>query len=350
MTRKKLLPPKRLVPTEKTNAFNEEHPVEIEVLVYDENSAKCQPARSMTALKKNVDAQKINLILISDLTEPLVIDEISKFFKIDPLVMEDALSESDIPTVQELGDQLLFTLKLMNFKANGELVNQHIGLLLGEYYVIVFKDAATTIFDEVKKRIENGNSKARLKNSDYLFYLMIDSVIDTYYEVVNEIDNKIDKMEAILLERPQSNYIGNLYRIKQPMSEMRGIIYPIREALTNMVQGDYHLIEDETIPYFHDVQDHVNNIVHMYDMSRETMSDLLEINNSNINNRLNGTVKILTIITTLFIPLTLISGIYGMNFRFMPELTWKWGYPMILGVMLITAGLMYLYMKRKKLL
>jgi magnesium transporter len=278
------------------------------------------------------------------------VEEIGNVFGIDPMVMEDALGVSDIPKVQESGDQLLLTLKLMDFKVSGELVKQHIGLLLGDYFVIVFKNFSNNVFDDIKDRIDGGKSKARMKKADYLFYLLIDTIVDTYYNIVNELDNKIDKMEVILLEHPETNYIANLYRIKQPMSEIRGVIYPIREALLNMVQGDYPLIEDETLPFLHDVKDHLNNIVHMFDSSRDTLSDLLEINNSNINNRLNATMKILTIMTTLFIPLTLIAGIYGMNFKHMPELDWKFGYPMALGIMVITAIIMYFVMKRKKLL
>jgi len=350
MPRKKLVPPKKSSLVEKNNAFHEDAPVEIEVVVFDENTVKSELVGSIKTMKKYIDNEKINLVFVNNLTEPHIIEEFGNYFHIDPLLMEDAVSVTDIPTVQESGDQMLLTLKLMSFKASGELISHHIGLILGEYYVIVFKDSENKIFEELKTRIENSKSKSRMKKPDYLFYLLIDSVIDTFYSVVNEIDNIIDRMEVILVERPQSDYIHNLYRIKQPMSEMRGIIYPIREALHNIVQGDYRLIEDETIPFLHDVKDHMNNIVHMFDSSRDTLSDLLEINNSNTNNRLNGTMKILTIITTLFIPLTLITGIYGMNFKNMPELSWQWGYPTILGIMLLTAGGMYLFMKRKKLL
>jgi magnesium transporter len=318
-------------------------------MVYDEKSSKQDRIKDVKKLKSFIDKDKINLVIFSNLTDSHWVEEISHVFGIDAMVMEDALGVSDIPKVQESGDQLLLTLKLMDFKV-GELKKQHIGLLLGEYFVIVFKNFSNHVFDDIKERINSGKSKARVKKTDYLFYLLIDTIVDTYYDVVNELDNKIDKMEVILLERPDANYIKNLYRIKQPMSEIRGVIYPIREALLNMVQGDYPLIEDETLPYLHDVKDHLHNIVHMFDSSRDTLSDLLEINNSNINNRLNGTMKILTIMTTLFIPLTLISGIYGMNFKNMPELDWKLGYPMALGIMVITAIVMYFVMKRNKLL
>lgn len=323
---------------------------EIEIMVYDEKTSKQDRIRDVKKLKSFIDKDKINLVIFSNLTDNHWMEEVGNVFGIDPMVMEDALGVSDIPKVQGSGDQLLLTLKLMDFKVSGELMKQHIGLLLGDYFVIVFKNFSNNVFDDIKERINGGKSKARVKKADYLFYLLIDTIVDTYYNIVNELDNKIDKMEVVLLESPETNYISNLYRIKQPMSEIRGVIYPIRESLLNMVQGDYPLIEDETLPFLHDVKDHLNNIVHMFDSSRDTLSDLLEINNSNINNRLNSTMKILTIMTTIFIPLTLIAGIYGMNFKHMPELGWKFGYPMALGIMVITAIIMYFVMKRKKLL
>jgi magnesium transporter len=157
-------------------------------------------------------------------------------------------------------------------------------------------------------------------------------------------------MEERLLEIPRGNYIRDIYAIRQSMSEMRGVIYPVRESLLNLVQGDYPLLSPDTISYLQDVKDHINHIIQMYESGRDTLSDLIELNMANINNRLNGSMNFLTIITTLFIPLTLIAGIYGMNFKFMPELNWKLGYPFAGALMLLTAGIMYLIMKRKKLL
>jgi magnesium transporter len=350
MNGKKAAPSKKSALNITNSAFREGARVEIEVLVFDENSVSNHNVGSVNAMRKLIEKTKINLIIINNLTEPDVIEEVKNYFKIDPLILEDALSPTEIPGIKESGNQMLLTLKLLDFKGSGVLVNKHLGFLLGEFFVLVFKDSETEVFKEIKSRIENGSSKARFKKTDYLFYLLVDSVIDTYYTVVNEIDNKIDKMEVVLLEKPQANYITNLYRIKQPMSEIRGVIYPTREALLNMLQGDYDLIEDETLPFLHDIKDHINNIAHMFEASRDTLSDLLEINNSNLNNRLNGIMKILTVITTLFIPLTVITGIYGMNFKNMPELSWQWGYPAVLLIMLLTAGSMYLFMKKKKLL
>lgn len=323
---------------------------EIEIITFDAVSSTSNSIENVKELKDCIDKNKVNMLFINTLNNNEINEEISSFFEMDSMLMEDILGSEDLPVIKESESQLLLTLKLLDISDSGAVKQKHISIVLGDYYVIVYQEANTKSFEDLKKRILNGKSKARQKRPDYLFYLLTDCVIDTYYSIINEIDNKIDKMEKILLEDPESNYISQLYRIKQPMSDLRGVLYSLREALLNIIQGDFGLIEEETIPFLHDVKDHMNNIVHMFESSRDTLSDLLEINNSNINNRLNATMKILTVITTLFIPLTLISGIYGMNFRFMPELSWKFGYPLALLLMVITAGIMFLIMKKNRLL
>lgn len=334
------------------NGINSNHdvPSTFHMLVFDRHTSNSYRPGSWNEVKEIIDVTKINLIIINDLTEPDIIEQVGEYFSMHPMLLEDALSEDEQPTIEESGDQLLLTLKKVDEGKGGETNVQHIGLLLGSYYVIVFKSAMSDVFDDIFARIENGKSKARQKKADYLFYLLIDCIVDTYYHVIDGIDKKIDMMEVVLFERPNTNYLVNLYRIKQPMINMRNIIYPLRESLLNVIQGDYPLIEDETIPFLQDVRDHINNIIQMYETSRDTLSDLLEINNTNISNRLNHTMKILTVMTTFFVPLTLVTGIYGMNFKFMPELSWKYGYPMVFGMMLVISAVMYWIMKKNKLL
>lgn len=323
---------------------------EIEIIKFDAVSTTSHSLKDGEELKEYIDKDMVNLLFINTISNNEINEEVSMYFGMDAMLMEDIMGTEDLPVIKESESQLLLTMKLLDISDSGTVKQQHVSIVLGEYYVIVYQESNTKVFEDLKKRILNGKSKARQKRTDYLFYLLTDCVIDTYYNIVNEIDNKIDKMEEVLLEHPESNYISHLYRIKQPMSDLRGVLYSLREALLNIIQGDFDLIEEDTIPFLHDVKDHINNIVHMFESSRDTLSDLLEINNSNINNRLNATMKILTVITTLFIPLTLISGIYGMNFMHMPELSWKIGYPLALLLMLITAGIMFLIMKKNKLL
>jgi magnesium transporter len=344
--RKAGLPPESLVYT----GNRKPSPGEMEIFVYDDQTCERNQTGEIKKLEKIIDRNKNNLIIINNLTDITLIENIGKFFGIQTMMLEDVLNISHLPKMEESGEQLLFTLKLLDYPADGDLEQQHVSLILGEHYVILLKDFENRIFDDIKSRIVSGKSRARQKKADYLFYLLIDALIDSYYGIVNEINNKIDKMEEQLLETPKKDYIHELYLIKQPMSDMRGVIYPVREAILNIVQGDYSLMEDSTITYMQDVKDHINHIIHMYETGRDTLSDLIVLNSANISNRLNGSMNFLTIITTLFIPLTLIAGIYGMNFKHLPELEWRIGYPFAILLMLITAGIMLYIMRRNKLL
>jgi len=345
-TKKAGLPPETLVYT----GNRKPSPAEMEILVYDEQGCENTLTKDIADLERIIDKNRVNLIVINNLTDVTLIENIGNFFGIQPMMLEDVLNTLHLPKVEESDGQLLLTLKLLDYPVNDALFQQHISLILGEYYVLVFKDFENKVFDDIKTRIINGRSKARQRKADYLFYLLTDTLVDTFYNIVNELNIEIDIMEQKLLEEPGKNYIQSIYKIKQTLTEMRGVIFPIREALLNIVQGDYSLIGDKTVSYLQDVKDHINHIIHMYETGRDTLSDLIEMNSSNINNRLNSSMKILTIITTLFIPLTLIAGIYGMNFRYIPELNWKLGYPMAIILMLITSAIMFAIMKRNKLL
>lgn len=344
--RKAGLPPESLVYTGNKKPSHGD----LEILVYDEQGCLHTQISDASKLNSSVDKNKINLIIINNITDINLIDNVGKFFEIPMMMLEDVLNTSHLPKVEESGDELLMTLKYMEYSAGDGLIQQHISLILGPYYVIVFKDFENKLFEDIKTRIVNGKSKARVKKVDYLFYLLTDTLVDTFYSVINEIENDIDKLEIQLLETPELNYIQGIYKIKQPLNDMRSVIFPIREALMNIVQGDYSQIDDATVPYLQDVKDHINHIIHMYDRDRDTVSDLIDLNSSNINNKMNRSIKVLTIITTLFIPLTLIAGIYGMNFRNLPELGWRFGYPYALVLMLVTALIMLLIMRRNKLL
>jgi magnesium transporter len=345
-SRKVGLPPESLVYT----GNRKPSPAEVELLIYDEAECTKHRTRSMDELIKLLDSKRNNLLIINNLTDITLIENIGKHFGIQPMILEDVLNTAHMPRLEESGDQLILTLKIIEIQNGGEVVHQHVTLILGDWYVIVFKDVETPLFREVINRIAKGKSRARQKKADYLFYLLTDTLIDSYYSIVEQINDGIDKLEERLLEEPRHNYIQDIYRIKQTVSGIRGVVYPVREALLNLVQGDFDLVADDTLPYLQDVRDHVNHIIHMFESGRDTLSDLIDLNSSNINNRLNGSMNVLAVITTLFIPLTLIAGIYGMNFKFMPELQWKGGYPFAGMLMLATAGIMYFFMKRKKLL
>ncbi len=340
------LPPESLVYTGTRNP-SEALP---EVLIYDENTCVKKALKELHQLDQWIDKTKINLLIVNNINNVNLIQGLGEYFGINAMILEDVLNTAHPPKLEESGEQMMLTLKVFNFSELGDIEAQHVSFILGDYFVLVFKDFDKNIFNDLENRISNNKSRARQRKADYLFYLLIDTLVDSYYPVMHEIYNRIDKMEEQLLEKPTDNYIHNIYSIKQTTSNMREVIYPAREALMDIVQGDSPLLEPVTVTYFQDVKDHINHIIQMFESGRDTLSDLIELNNANISNKLNSSMNLLTIITTLFIPLTLIAGIYGMNFRFMPELRWRLGYPFAGLLMLITAGIMLIIMKRKKLL
>jgi magnesium transporter len=340
------LPPESLVYT------GSMHPSEAmpEWLVYDEKTCEKKTLKHIQELDKWMDKSKINLLVINNINNITLIQSIGEYFGIHTMLLEDVLNTAHPPKLEESGEHMMLTLKVLTFSGMGDLESQHVSFILGDYFVLVFKDFEKRIFNDLESRILSGKSRARQRKADYLFYLLIDTLVDSYYPVMHEIYNRIDKMEELLLEKPSDNYIHNIYTLKQTTSNLREVIYPVRESLMDIVQGDSPLLEPGTVACFHDVRDHINHIIQMFESGRDTLSDLIELNNANISNKLNSSMNLLTIITTLFIPLTLIAGIYGMNFRFMPELQWRLGYPFAGLLMLVTAGIMLLIMKRKKLL
>ncbi len=346
LARKAGLPPESLVYT----GDRKPSPAEIELLVY--NTAECNNLRTGTIsdFPGIINKDKVNLLIINNLTDVGLIEKLGEYFRIQPMFLEDVLNTTQLPKAEESGEQMLLTMKVLEYTRDGELLQQHVSLILGEYYILVFKDFENRLFHDLKSRIISGKSRARQKKVDYLFYLLIDTLVDSYYNIVEELNNQIDKLEEELIEDPGQNYIRSIYGIKQTLNELRGVIYPVRESILNLVQGDIAQLGEDTIIYLQDVRDHINHIIHMFESSRDTLTNLIEVNTANLNNRLNSSMNILAIITTLFIPLTLIVGIYGMNFKFMPELDWRLGYPFAGLLMLITAGIMYWIMKRKKLL
>jgi magnesium transporter len=259
ITKKAGLPPESLVYT----GNRKPSPAEIELLVYDPESCRKLQISNPAELSGVVDKNKVNLLILNNITDVTLIEKLGKHFGIEAMALEDVLNTEHLPKVEEHGKQMLLTLKLIEISSEGELVQQHVSLILGDNYVIVFNDFENMIFEDLKDRIENGKSKARQKKADYLFYLLTDTLVDSYFGVVNEIIIKIDKLEEKLLEEPQRNYIQSIYQVKKMVNDLRGVVFPLREALLNIVQGDFDRFGEDTVAYFRDVKDHINHIIHM---------------------------------------------------------------------------------------
>ena len=211
------LPPESLIYT----GNRKPSPGEIELMVYNEDTCNQIQVTDCVQLDQSIDINKINLLIINNLTDITLIEDLGRYFTIHPMLLEDVLNTNHLPKIEESGNHLLLTLKILSYSRGSGLIQKHLCFLLADHFVIVFKDFENNVFQDIINRIGNGKSKARQKHADYLFYILTDTIIDTYYKVINDIYNEIDILEMDLLKRPEENYIKAIYQLRQQMSDLR---------------------------------------------------------------------------------------------------------------------------------
>jgi magnesium transporter len=291
----------------------------------------------------------VTMIDVLGLNQPDIIAQIGEALNIHPLSLEDILDTSH-PMKIEFYDNYIFTiLKLLNYDETSKSVNiEHIGIVLGNGFVAVFQEIEDDTFSAVKERIVSGKGKIIRSGADYLFYSLIDFIVDNYLHELDKISDDIEVIEDELISNPQPSIAKKIHSLKTTLIELKKSFKPLASIVRTIEIEETTLLQKETYLYFRDLYDHIGNVLDMLESNREILTSLLEIFMTANSQKLNEVMKVLTIIATIFIPLTFIAGIYGMNFRFMPELEWRWGYPMILAFMFALGLYMLYYFKRKK--
>ena len=323
-------------------------PTKVELVKYNAGLITKNVSEDMDTVMSQVNPEFVNWIHMDNLNNTSLIEEIGSIFKIHALTLEDVLNIEHLPKVEESDDHLFLTLKHVKFNESDELTETHISLILSDNVLLSFADTEDDIFSTIKTRLDSDKSRARTKKADYLFYLLLDNLVDNYYLVLDAVYDRLEKTEIELIESPGKNRINKVHQIKNDLVHIRKSLFPLEKAVSIILKDEFDLITDADEIFFRDVYDHINQLIQTHDSYRDFISSLIEINSSNMNNSLNQTMKILTVIATIFIPLTFLAGIYGMNFKNMPELNWHYGYFIILGLMIIIAIGMVIYMKRKK--
>ncbi|PSG88793.1 magnesium/cobalt transporter CorA [Aurantibacter aestuarii] len=288
----------------------------------------------------------INLNGLNHITE---IEKLGDHYNLHPLVLEDIVNTSQRPKIDDYNDYIFLVAQMMYYDADEQIVNEQISFILGKNYVLTFQEAEGDVFDMLRDRIRNGKGRVRQHGSDYLLYALIDSIVDHYYAIIETMGNKVEELEDQLFEGIREEEITNeIQTLKREILKIRRAIFPLREIINRIEKSESSLIEEKTQRYFSDVYDHVIQISETIEIYREMIWSLMDMYMTNISNKMNEVMKVLTIIATIFIPLTFIAGIYGMNFEYIPELQLKNGYFYIWGLMiLIFIGMLY-YFKRKK--
>ena len=277
------------------------------------------------------------------------IEKIGKHFELHPLILEDILNTGQRPKCEDYEKCLFMVLKMLRYNDEDNSVrSEQVSLVLGQNFVISFQEAVGDVFEQVRDRIRNAKGRIRKMAADYLAYTLIDSIVDNYFLILERIGEQIESMEEELIAKPSDKTVRMIHSLKRELIFLRKSVWPLRELINSLQKTESSLITDSTEPYLRDVYDHTIQVIDTIESFRDMVSGMLDIYLSSISNQMNAVMKVLTIIATIFIPLTFIAGIYGMNFKYMPELEWRWGYGLVLLVMIAIAVIMLIYFRRKK--
>ncbi len=322
---------------------------EVELLQYNTDSCNFHENIRPGEIKSLLREDRVNWIRLTGLSEISKIEEIGEQFNLHVLVLEDILNTDHLPKIEDLEDFMFITLKIMDYsRKESELKFEHISFILGKDYLISFQEKENSLFNSIVDRIKTSKGKARVRKADYLFSLLLDKIIDSYYLVLHELEDEIENIETDLLENPAIQFAQDILYLRKSLIYFKRFTDPLREEIRKATKADTRLINKVTIQYLTDINDHVQHLVQSSSNMRETLAGLMELQTANAANKMNNVMMTLTIIATIFIPLTFLAGIYGMNFQYMPELNYRWAYPILLSVMLLGGIGMYIYMKKRK--
>jgi magnesium transporter len=280
-----------------------------------------------------------------------IIEKIGKHFGLHPLTLEDIVFTNQRAKFESFDNYIYILLKMVYLDAGGkpdEIQTEQVSLILGENYVLSFQEREGDVFDPVRERLRTSKGRVRKLGPDYLAYSLLDAVVDNYFVMLEHLGERVEIIEETLVGDPSPDCLKGIQAIKKDMLYLRKSVWPLREVISSFHKDESPLIKDSTTVYIRDLYDHTIQVIDTIETLRDMASGMLDIYLSSISNRMNEVMKVLTIIATIFIPLTFIAGVYGMNFQNMPELNWPLGYAFAWGIMIAIAVTMLIYFKRKK--
>lgn len=288
----------------------------------------------------------VDIVGISD---EAFIERVGKRFALNPLVLEDTVNTHQRPKIDEYEDYIFGVFKMLYIDGESrELVCEHVAMILLENRVLVFQELEDDVFTGVRKRVQNKSGRIRGRGADYLFFALLDAIVDNYFVVLEHLNDRIEHLEELVYANPTNEVAQEIQALKKEVLKVRRWVAPVRELVSRLIDTENPLISKDTKVFLRDVLDHSIEINESLQIYREMSMSLMEMYMSNMSNKMNEVMKVLTIMASIFIPLTFIVGVYGMNFDHMPELHWKYGYPMVWGLMVLLFIGLLLYFKRKK--
>jgi magnesium transporter len=321
----------------------------ITIINYDESQFVEKEVDELEECFPLKDTPTVSWINIDGIHQVDLIEKLGENFILHPLLLEDVLNTEQRPKLDEFEDHLFIVLKMFHFKDEGkELQAEQVSLIVGSNFVISFQERMGEVFDQVRERLRKGKGRLRKRGADYLTYALIDAVVDSYYTILETLGESIESLQEELVYEPKPEDLRIIQHLKRDMLFLRKSVWPLREVIGNLAKGDTSFIKEDVLIYLRDVYDHIIQVIDTIETFRDMLSAMLDIYLSSVGNRMNEVMKVLTIIATIFIPMTFLAGIYGMNFKYMPELEWRYAYLffwIVVSVVLIT---MVAWFKRKK--
>ncbi len=301
------------------------------------------PAKIKESLKEGY----VNWIEVTGLRDLNSISEIGNQFSVHPMLLEDILNTQHLPKYEEEENYSAIILKAFADDGQGNFKKNHITLVLTNNTIIQFQDLEHDLLNAKIERIKQSKGRARKLKVDYLYYVLLDAFIDSYYVFFTNMNEKSSELEERLLSKGVGNLMEEIHSLKAELNDIRKNLFPLRDTIANLIEDEPEFINKKNMVFFNDLKDHLNQLVEFYLHYNENIKALVDLNSAILSNNLNAVMKTLTIIATIFIPLTFIAGIYGMNFDYMPELHWRWAYFLVWGIMLLVTIGMILFFKRK---
>ena len=327
----------------------------ISIIDYDQENFKEKPAENIEECFPFKESPTVTWININGLNDTDIISKIGGHFDIHHLILEDIMNTSQRPKFEESDNHIFIVLKMLYFdEKENETKAEQVSLILGPNWVISFQEKEGDVFNPIRERIRSSKGRVRKSGADYLAYLLLDAIVDNYFIILERLGEKIEGMEDELVAHPTPEKLQTIQSLKRDMIFLRKSVWPLREIISGLQRTESDLIQDSTTVYMRDLYDHTIQVIDTIESLRDMVSGMLDIYMSSISNKMNEVMKVLTIIATIFIPITFVAGIYGMNFNpeasilNMPELNWPFGYIFAWAIMISIAFSMLCYFRRKK--
>jgi len=323
--------------------------VRVKIMSYDLERCEERQTESAAECAPFWDAPSVTWLNVDGIHDAGLIQELGSCYGIHPLTLEDIMTPSQRPKLEDYGNYLYLVVRMLHPRQEGGNERfEQVSMVIGPNFLLSFLEDVGDVFDQVRERIRSGKGRIRGLGPDYLAYSLLDAIVDEYFLDLEKIGDEIEHLEDEILHEPQTSTVQRIHQLKREMIFLRKSVWPLREAIARLERRESPLVRETTTVFLKDVYDHTIQVIDAVETFRDMLTGMLDTYLTSVSNRMNEVMKVLTLIATIFMPLTFIAGVYGMNFDFMPETGWRWGYFAVLGVMAAVAGVMIAFFKKRK--